>query len=225
MEIIVSPSDLTFLFQLSPWGFYQKYRHGIKRPYVPFPSIFTQIDNIFKETLEGMNLKDINENFPDATIGHSDEWVVSKPIVNEEYDIQVVLRGKIDSMLSYADGTYGIVDYKTSKATEESINKYHLQLSSYAYAMKYPKNDKVLYDNVHTTGLLIYEPNKAKYKGNQCALMGHLTWHEVPVDLETFENFIKKDVIPMLAGDMPKPAADDPFWQYLSSLGFRFTED
>ena len=128
MEIIVSPSDLTFLFQLSPWGFYQKYRHGIKRPYVPFPSIFTQIDNIFKETLEGMNLKDINENFPDATIGHSDEWVVSKPIINEEYDIQVVLRGKIDSMLSYADGTYGYYALFNNKAKINTIRslKWHL---------------------------------------------------------------------------------------------------
>ena len=39
--IFLSPSDLAFLLDDSPWGFYQKYRQGVKRPPFSMPKIFT----------------------------------------------------------------------------------------------------------------------------------------------------------------------------------------
>ena len=42
--ITISPSDFAFLYTESKWGFYQKYRQGIKRPPFSMPKIFNKID-------------------------------------------------------------------------------------------------------------------------------------------------------------------------------------
>ena len=61
------------------------------------------------------NFKSICSNYPDAILKDADQWVKSKPISNPKFpDIEIVLRGKIDGVLQYPDGTYSIIDFKTS---------------------------------------------------------------------------------------------------------------
>jgi hypothetical protein len=84
--IFLSPSDLAFLLDDSPWGFYQKYNLGIKRPPVIIPRIFTVIDVLTKVCCENKNMKGFDPSFPDAVITGADQWVKSKPKeLNEAY--------------------------------------------------------------------------------------------------------------------------------------------
>ena len=50
--ITISPSDFAFLYTESKWGFYQKYRQGIKRPPFSMPKIFNKIDFLIKKNYE-----------------------------------------------------------------------------------------------------------------------------------------------------------------------------
>ena len=110
--IFLSPSDLAFLLDDSPWGFYQKYNLGIKRPPVILPKIFTLIDVLTKASYLDKNLNDVDKSLPDAILVEADQWVKSKPITNSDFpDVEVIIRGKIDGILRYADDTNTVIDH------------------------------------------------------------------------------------------------------------------
>lgn len=226
--IFLSPSDLAFLYDDSPWGFYQKYNQGLKRPPVIIPKIFTVIDVLTKVCCENKNMKEFDSSFPDAVLTGADQWVKSKPIKNPDFpDYEVIIRGKVDGVLKFEDGTHSVIDFKTCEIQEKTLQKYVRQLSCYSYAMANPNsasdysvevNDKI--------GLFIYEPNKFEIYGDGSAnLGGKLKYIEYALDLDEFVEFIKKQVIPLIAGKEPAPKDDDPCWVYLKQFGFEYEEE
>ena len=226
--IFLSPSDLAFLYDDSPWGFYQKYNQGFKRPPVIIPKIFTVIDVLTKVCCENKNMKEFDSSFPDAVLTGADQWVKSKPIKNPDFlDYEVIIRGKVDGVLKFEDGTHSVIDFKTCEIQEKTLQKYVRQLSCYSYAMANPNsasdysvevNDKI--------GLFIYEPNKFEISGDGSAnLGGKLKYIEYALDLDEFVEFIKKQVIPLIAGKEPAPKDDDPCWVYLKQFGFEYEEE
>jgi len=228
MTIYLSPSDLAFLYDQSPWGFYQKYRNGIKRPHVVMPKIFTVIDSQMKSELMNQNLHTICKDLPNATLTNADKWVVSKEISNPEYpDISIQVRGKIDAVFDYNDGSYSVVDFKTSEINESLLQKYKRQLNAYCFAVLFPENlTKFNLPKLKSTGLLVFEPNEFSIDYNSKArLRGDFKWVEYSVEVEEFENYVKNEIIPLLAGKEPKPTDDDPQWEYLKQFGFEYVED
>ena len=161
--IFLSPSDLAFLYDESPWGFYQKYNLGIKRPPVILPKIFTLIDVLTKASYLNKNLNQIDKSLPDAVLVDADEWVKSKPIVNPDFpDFEVVIRGKIDGILRYDDETNAVIDFKTCEISEKVLSKYIRQLSSYSYAITNPMSSSDL-----TMKLRNYVVDNFKWYGDQ----------------------------------------------------------
>ena len=226
--IYISPSDFAFLYDESKWGFHQKYVSGIKRPPVILPKIFSLMDSYIKKKYINQNLNRINKNLPDAILTANDEWVVSKSIVNPEYpEIEIKIRGKIDAVFSYEDGTSSVIDFKTSEISEHYLEKYKRQLHSYSYAVKNPENNRVLsLDNLRNTGLLVFEPLEFYIDYNDKAgLKGNFKWIEFELDLNSFETFILNEVIPLLAGSEPKPEENDNYWAYLKQFGFEYQEE
>ena len=90
MTVLISPSDFAFLYDQSKWGFYNKYKNGIKRPTVIMPKIFTLIDHSFKESFLNQNLYSICKDLPDATFRDADKWVVSKEISNPSIEVPLM---------------------------------------------------------------------------------------------------------------------------------------
>jgi hypothetical protein len=226
--IFLSPSDLAFLLDDSPWGFYQKYNLGIKRPPVIIPRIFTVIDVLTKVCCENKNMKDFDESFPDAVITGADQWIKSKAIVNPDFpDIEIILRGKIDGVLKFADGTHSVIDFKTCEIQEKTLQKYVRQLSCYSYALKNPNSPSDYSVEINNKiGLFVYEPTKFSIASNSTAnLDGKFKYIEYDFDLKEFESFIKNQVIPLIAGKEPPPTDDDPCWVYLKQFGFEYEED
>jgi hypothetical protein len=79
-------------------------------------------------------------------------------------------------------------------------------------------NDKI--------GLFIYEPNKVEISGDGSAnLGGKLKYIQYDLDLDEFAEFIKKQIIPLIAGKEPAPTDDDPCWVYLKQFGFEYEEE
>ena len=226
--IYLSPSDLAFLLDDSPWGFYQKYNLGIKRPPVIIPRIFTVIDVLTKVCCENKNMKEFDESFPDAVITGADQWIKSKAIVNPDFpDIEIILRGKIDGVLKFSDGTHSVIDFKTCEIQEKTLQKYVRQLSCYSYALKNPNSPSDYSVEINNKiGLFVYEPTKFSIASNSTAnLDGKFKYIEYDFDLKEFESFIKNQVIPLIAGKEPPPTDDDPCWVYLKQFGFEYEED
>ena len=224
--INISPSDFAFLYTESKWGFYQKYRQGVKRPPFSMPKIFTVIDNLIKKNYENVDISTIDSNLPSGVISHSDAWVKCKPIKNPDYpDIEVSTIGKIDSILKTEDG-HALIDFKTCDIGEYLIAKYELQLNAYAYSILNAKNDGLSLKDINRTGLIVYEPNQFVVNDDHTAsLNGVFKWVEVKFDPQTFEDFIKYEVIPLLAGPEPKPEDSDPCWFYVTQLGVEYVPE
>ena len=221
--INISPSDFAFLYTESKWGFYQKYRQGVKRPPFSMPKIFTVIDNLIKKNYENVDISTIDKNLPSGVISHSDSWIKCKPIRNPNFpDIEVSTIGKIDSILKTETG-YAVIDFKTCDIGEYLIKKYELQLNAYAYSILNAKSDGLSLSEINRTGLIVFEPNE--FLVNQCStasLNGVFKWVEINFDPIQFENFIKYEVIPLLAGPEPIPEETDPCWVYLKQLGIEY---
>lgn len=227
-EIYISPSDFAFLYEESKWGFHSKYICGIKRPPVIMPKIFNIIDTSIKTKYIGENLNRINKNLPDAKLTGKDSWVASKAIVNENFpDLSIKIRGKIDAVLEYADGSHAIIDFKTSEINEKFLNKYKNQLYAYSYSVLNPENSsKFSLSNLKNTGLLVFEPEEFHIDYNDRAgLKGNFKWHEFELKLDEFENFIVNELIPFLAGPEPEPSESDNYWTYLKQFGFEYVKE
>ena len=224
--ITISPSDFAFLYTESKWGFYQKYRQGIKRPPFSMPKIFNKIDFLIKKNYENVDISTINLNLPSGVITHSDAWVKCKPIKNPDYpDIQININGKIDSILTRPDGC-AVIDFKTCDVEPTLNHKYALQLNAYAYGISNPYGDGLSLNNINQLGLIVFSPNKFVVNDNSSAsLQGDFKWIELDYDIIGFENFIKNEVIPLLAGNEPEPLDTDPYWSYLKQLGVEFVQD
>jgi hypothetical protein len=221
--INISPSDFAFLYTESKWGFYQKYKQGVKRPPFSMPKIFTVIDNLIKKNYENVDISTIDKNLPSGVISHSDSWIKCKPIRNSDFpDIEVSTIGKIDSILKTETG-YAVIDFKTCDVGEYLIKKYELQLNAYAYSILNAKSDGLSLSEINRTGLIVFEPNEFVVNQNSNAsLNGAFKWVEINFDPVQFENFIKYEVIPLLAGPEPAPEETDPCWIYLKQLGVEY---
>lgn len=221
--INISPSDFAFLYTESKWGFYQKYRQGVKRPPFSMPKIFTVIDNLIKKNYENVDISTIDKNLPSGVISHSDSWIKCKPIRNPDFpDIEVSTIGKIDSILKTEIG-YAVIDFKTCDIGEYLIKKYELQLNAYAYSILNAKSDGLSLSEINRTGLIVFEPNEFLVNQDSTAsLNGVFKWVEINFDPIQFENFIKYEVIPLLAGPEPIPEETDPCWVYLKQLGIEY---
>jgi hypothetical protein len=226
--IFLSPSDLAFLLDDSPWGFYQKYNLGIKRPPVILPKIFTLIDVLTKASYLDKNLNDVDKSLPDALLVEADQWVKSKPISNPDFpDLEIIIRGKIDGILRYSDDTNTVIDFKTCEISEKVLQKYVRQLSSYSFAITHPfSNTDLTMKLREKVGLFVFEPDKFYIDYNSKAgLKGKFKYVEYDINLTDFENYIKNEVIPLIAGKEPAPSDNDPCWVYLKQFGFEYEED
>jgi hypothetical protein len=221
--INISPSDFAFLYTESKWGFYQKYRQGVKRPPFSMPKIFTVIDNLIKKNYENVDISTIDKSLPSGVISHSDSWIKCKPIRNSDFpDIEVSTIGKIDSILKTETG-YAVIDFKTCDIGEYLIKKYELQLNAYAYSILNAKSDGLSLSEINRTGLIVFEPNEFLVNQDSTAsLNGVFKWVEINFDPIQFENFIKYEVIPLLSGPEPIPEETDPCWVYLKQLGIEY---
>jgi len=226
-QITIAPSDFAFLFDESPWAFHQKYVSGIKRPPLILPKIFNVIDSAIKNKYANEDFTKISSGLPAATLRTSDKWIKSKPIINPKYDISVQIIGKIDGYLEYVDGSFAIVDFKTSEINEKYAGKYNRQLHSYCYGVTHPDNSNCLsLSNLADPGLLVFHPNEFSIDYNcKARLLGDLKWQKFNLDLEWFESFIKDEVIPLLSGPEPQPPAEDPYWKYLQQFGFVYEQE
>ena len=208
----LSPSDLTFLWDECPRCFYLKVVHGFNRPFSPFPKIFNQIDKLMKAFFEGKPTAEISMALPDGKVRFGEKWVASDLIELPRRRASCYIKGKFDTVVEFSDGSFGVVDFKTSEARPEHVNFYSRQLHAYAYALEHAAEGNLRLVPVSRLGLLCVEPVAMdRTSQGQIAYLGKITWQECPKDEGQFLGFLDQ-VLAVL--EQPSPPNSGPECAY-----------
>jgi hypothetical protein len=177
----LSPSDLTFLWDECPRCFYLKVVHGYSRPAGAFPRIFSRIDQLMKAHFQNLPASMLSDTLPEGVIRFADRWVVSQPIQLPGHAQSAYIKGRFDSVIEFADGSYGVVDFKTSEPRPEHVAFYSRQLHAYAYALENPAEKALRLAPISRLGLLCVEPFSMSDEWiARIAYVGEVTWLDCP---------------------------------------------
>lgn len=207
--IKLSPSELTFLWDECPRCFYLKHIHGINRPAAPFPSIFGAIDRLMKAQFAGHPASELDASLPPGIVTVTEQWLESLPITLPGHTLSCFIRGKLDAILEFEDGSYGVVDFKTSAPNAGQIPFYSRQLHAYAYALEHPSPGRVSRSPISSLGLYVETPHATlAASSGQISFHFRSTWLEIPFQESGFLNFLGQ-VLTLLEQPEPPPASEN----------------
>ena len=213
--IKLSPSDLTFLWDECKRCFYLKYHHGITRPAAPFPGIFGTIDRLMKEHFQGQPTTALDPTIPPGTVRFAERWVESAPVSIPDHPMQGFIRGKFDTVIAFDDGSYGIVDFKTTEPRPSHVQFYSRQLHAYAFALEHPAPKKFALFPISRLGLLVVTPHAMEVNDSgQIAYLGRVTWMEIQRDEAGFLQFLSEVLTFLEQPSPPEASANCGYCQY-----------
>ena len=186
----LSPSDFAFLWEECRRCFYLKVVCGFQRPRSILPKVFTIIDSQMKTALTGRNTCEISPDLSAGVLEYGDGCVESQPIVVPGAASTCFVRGRLDGVIRFEDGSYGVVDFKTAPAKDEHIALYSRQLHAYAWALENPTEGALSLKPISRLGLLVFEPNQFAQSVGTCLLSGGLQWIEITRDDAAFLQFL-----------------------------------
>lgn len=151
----ISPSDLTFLYSECPKCLWLKYNEGISRPgFMPLVGPMAS----FQESLyRGLPTSLVSPKLPLGTVSSWGGSVESTPIEVDGIKTKWRIKGKYDLILTFDNGTIGLVDCKitTAAMTPDKVNFYAPQLEAYCFALENPLTGQS--SVVSQTGLLMWK--------------------------------------------------------------------
>lgn len=193
----LSPSDFAYLYEECKCCYYLKIKHGIQRPQLAFPGVFSALNTRLQGTLVGKNLKELSELLPEGLVESQEGFVESEPVVGTN----LFIKGKYDLFVKQADGTYLIVDFKISDPTEEKIAKYQTQLQAYHYAFEHPSKGKA--KQITKLGLIVMYPDRVKFAKGEAFLSFPPKWLAIKIKRDGFVSFVQ-DIQKLLDGPTPQ---------------------
>jgi PD-(D/E)XK nuclease superfamily len=209
---VLAPSAFGFLWSECRRCYYLQVVHDVRRPAAPFPSIFSKIDSAMKRRFAGDQWHSIGKSGPVFKIAHDETMIRSIPVILTDRGVQIVLRGKFDSVLMLRDSRLIVCDFKTSPVKPEHLDKYWVQLHAYAYALENPDLGSLSVPTVHGLGLAVFEPAAFEHDSdNGAALSGQMQWIDMPRDDSRFMSFLD-EVASVL--ECPEPPAAAGGCQY-----------
>lgn len=192
----LSPSDFAYLYEECKCCYYLKVKHGIQRPQMPFPGVFSALNTRLQGTLVGRDLQELSPLLPRGIVESQEGFVESKIIPNTN----VYIKGKYDLLVRQPDNTYLVVDFKISQPESEKILKYQTQLQAYHYTFEYPaKGDP---KQITKLGLIIMYPDRVKFAKGEAFLSFPPKWLEIETKKDSFLQFVK-NVSDLLDGPIP----------------------
>jgi len=217
MNYKLSPSDLTFLYNGCKRCYYQKIVNNVAQPSIPLPSIFSKIAGLLKDHYDGKHTSEIHVALPPGIVSLGEKFVKSEAIQLPNHNDTCYISGKFDIVLSFDDGSYGVIDFKTSNPKSESSNMYSRQLHAYAYALEHPAPGKLALSPVTKLGLLYFYPDNINQQSIDRLNYGaEIVWVEVEKDEEAFLSFID-EVLNVL--ELPEAPEHSPNCQWCNYIG------
>ena len=216
MNYKLSPSDLTFAYEGCKRCFYLKVVNGIAQPSIPLPSIFSKIASLLKNHYDGKHTSELHVALPSGTVSHGEKYVRSQTINLPHHNASCYITGRFDIVVSFDDGSYGVIDFKTSNPSSKSAALYSRQLHAYAYALEHPAPGRLALSPVTKLGLLYFYPDSVNQQGlERLSYEADITWIEIEKDEGIFLNFLDK-VLNLL--ELPEAPEHSPECQWCSYL-------
>lgn len=201
----LSPSDFAFLWEECPRCFYLKVALNQHRPRSLMPAIFNVIDEQMKRHFAGRRVEEVIAGLAPGVFRCDEQWVESLPISVPGRASTCYIRGKLDSIIQFDDGSYAVVDFKTSEQSEGRVPLYSRQLHAYAHALENAVPGRFALRPVRRLGLLVFEPNAFSVDGGGSAVLsGPVAWIETARDDAAFLKFLG-EVLSVL--ELPAPPA------------------
>jgi len=214
----LSPSDLTFLWDSCKHCFYLKVKHNIVYR-GGFPSIFGKMANLTSNFYQDKPTSELSPELPPGRMIFKEKYVKSGAISVPEVSAQAYIRGRFDAVIEFEDGSYGVVDYKTSEAKDERAAFYSRQLSAYAYALENPAPRALHLSPVSRLGLFVITPERfEKSAVEEPVFVNKTTWVEVARDDEAFLGFIEEVLQVLESPDRPESGGSCAVCSYRSKL-------
>ncbi len=206
---ILAPSAFGFLWAECKRCYYLQVVQDLRRPGAPFPSIFSRIDSAMKRRFAGDEWHSFGPAQPRFKVAHVEQMVRSVPIILPGRNVEIVLRGKFDSVLMLSDSRKVICDFKTAPVRADHLDKYWVQLHAYAYTLEHPSIGSLSIPKVDGLGLAVFERNDFAYNTEDGAsLSGAMQWIDMPRDDDRFKSFLD-GVASVLEQPQPPPASDN----------------
>lgn len=201
----LSPSDLTFLWEGCRRCFYlNKVKHKLQYSGV-FPGVFSKMANLTSHFYEAPPYE-ISLSLPEGILAYREKWGRSAPVAIPGSAVTCVLCGRFDAVIAFTDGSYGVVDYKTSEASSEQAAFYSRQLS--AYALENPAQGGLHLAPVTRLGLFILTPARfERASTGEMVFVNRTTWVEVSRDDAAFLGLLA-EVVAVLEAPEPPPSSD-----------------
>ncbi len=220
MNYKLSPSDLTFAYEGCKRCFYLKMVHGIVQPSMPLPSIFSKIAGLLKDHYDGKPNSELHVDLPPGVVSHGEKYVRSDIIQLPDHEATCYINGRFDIVVSFDDGTYGVIDFKTSNPSRDSANMYSRQLHAYAYALEHPAPGKLSLSPVTKLGLLYFYPDSVNQQNiDRLFYEADITWIEIEKDEQGFLKFIDEVLGVLELSEAPEHSPNCQWCSYISRLG------
>lgn len=194
----IAPTDLTFLLDDCPACFYRKVKLGVRRPYSPFPSVFSKIDSGMKGYFHGKST--YSWGMPEGSIDAGSHSLKSSPL--HFGGTQVVFSGRPDAIAQFTNGAWGLFDFKTSEAKDSQIELYKRQLHCGRGMMQCPAKGDVRW--VEHLGLFVVVPGSMREENGKAVFDMNLSYQEIAVDDPWWQDFMG-GIVRLLDGEPPKP--------------------
>ena len=203
----LSPSMLTFFWDECPRCFYLQVVHGINRPATAFPKVFSRIDSLMKGLFANQPTTAINPELPPGRVAMQGKWVTSATIEFPDVEASCFIKGAFDSVLAFDDGSFAVVDFKTSSPSKQHIAFYGRQLSAYAFALEHPSEKGLHLEPISRLGLLYLDPVDIEHGPDHKRIIygGEVTWQDLPKDENGFLDFMH-EVLRVLSLPEPPPS-------------------
>ena len=205
MNYRLSPSDLTFTYEGCKRCFYHKVVENITLPSMPFPAIFSKMASLLKNHYDGKHTSELHVALPPGTVSHGEKNVRSEIIQLSNHKATCYISGRFDIVVSFNDGSYGVIDFKTGKPSKESAGLYSRQLHAYAYALEHPSTNALALSPVTKLGLLYFFPESVSQQNiERLAYESEITWVEIEKDEQGFLKFMDKVLDVLELTEAPK---------------------
>jgi CRISPR/Cas system-associated exonuclease Cas4 (RecB family) len=219
MNYKLSPSDLTFSYEGCKRCFYLKVVRGIAQPSMPLPSIFSKIASLLKNHYDGKPTHELHVALPSGIVSLGEKYVRSEAIHLPNHKATCYINGRFDIVLSFDDGSYGVIDFKTSNPSKDSANMYSRQLHAYAYALEHPAPGKLALSPVTKLGLLYFYPDSINQQNIDRLNYGaEIVWIEVEKDEQSFLKFIDEVLDVLESPEAPEHSPNCQWCSYINKL-------
>jgi CRISPR/Cas system-associated exonuclease Cas4 (RecB family) len=186
---------------------------------MPLPSIFSKIAGLLKDHYDGKPDSELHADIPPGVVSLGEKYVRSDIIQLPNHKDTCYINGRFDIVLSFDDGSYGVIDFKTSKPSSESSGLYSRQLHAYAYALEHPAPGKLSLSPVTKLGLLYFYPDHIHQDNiDQLHYGAQIVWIEIEKKEQGFLGFIDEVMDVLERPEPPEHSSSCQWCNYLRSL-------